>query len=176
MTKIKIITAVLLTVLVGGTAYGVYNKNSTDNTTSRTDPTQKSKDPIDKPKSESKEIPKAGKETSSTNEADQRAEQESSSSTETTAIRIIDNYQTDSELGIRLDIGRLKSGSCSISINRGSKTVTKDAKIALVTSYYACQGFSVPLNELPAGKWTVTATAVSGGQTYKSAPVEVTIK
>lgn len=184
MLKTKIIAILLLTVLIGGTAYAVYSKNKSNaDTTSRTDPAQSTKEASDKApedtksEAETQKTPEVPKDNQDTNEADQRAQQESASTgVNTTTIKIVDNYQTDSELGIRLDIGRLKSGSCSVSAKKGAKTVTKEAKIALVTSYYACQGFSIPLRELSAGKWTITASASSGGQSYKSAPVEVTVK
>ena len=182
MSKIKIISIIFLVVLVGGAGFATYAYKNKSDTTSRTSPNQGSeedgkkntKDESPEPVAEKTKTP--NKSSPASNEADERAKQEAAGNANTTTIKVIDTYQTDSELGIRLDIGRLKSGSCSASVKRGSKTVSKEANIALVTSYYACQGFSVPLSELSPGKWTVTASAISGGQTYKSAPVEVTIK
>lgn len=48
------------------------------------------------------------------------------------------------------------SGTCSLTLTNGEKTITKAAAIQALSSDSTCQGFDIPLSELSSGSWSAT--------------------
>lgn len=75
--------------------------------------------------------------------------------------------QTESSGGkiiVRALVDGLKSGDCTVTFSKfGQRDVIQTVPIGLVTSYYACQGFDIPVSQFPAkGTWQVEVKASDG--------------
>lgn len=58
---------------------------------------------------------------------------------------------------IRSEIGAVTSeGTCTLTLTKGSKTVTKTAEVQALPRISTCKGFDIPLSELSSGQWNVT--------------------
>jgi len=69
------------------------------------------------------------------------------------------------------------SGSCILTLQQNSTTITKTAAIIIGPSYYTCNGFLVPRSELPAaGQWTATVTHQIGTKSTVSDVRNITIQ
>lgn len=65
--------------------------------------------------------------------------------------------QNGSLMQIRFDLGGVtSSGTCTLSLKKGSKSVTKSAGVQALAGSTTCKGFDIPMNELSAGTWQVT--------------------
>lgn len=57
---------------------------------------------------------------------------------------------------IRTEIGTVTSeGTCTITLTKGSKTITKTADVQALPRISTCKGFDIPLTELSSGQWNV---------------------
>lgn len=67
------------------------------------------------------------------------------------------------------------SGSCDLTVTNGSQSKNQTANIIYAPEYASCAGFSVPVNGLGTGDWTISLTISSGGKTTtKSLTFKVT--
>ncbi len=72
----------------------------------------------------------------------------------------------DGNLVIRTTINQmLGSGTCSLTLSNGQKTVTRSSSIAQNPSSSTCEGFSVPTTELGSGTWDIKVQVSSDGRT-----------
>lgn len=53
------------------------------------------------------------------------------------------------------------SGTCDITLKQGDTLKTYSASIINAGTYYTCDGFEIPLNDLATGTWQLTATVTS---------------
>lgn len=90
------------------------------------------------------------------------------------SIRILPEQSGQSVI-IRTQLFEYPSGTCSLSIENGSKTYRSEADILYQSEYSTCQGFSVPLSELGSGRWTISikATPVGGLSNINTTSFEV---
>lgn len=66
---------------------------------------------------------------------------------------------------IRMTINQfLTSGTCDLTMTSGDRTVTGSAPIIASASTSTCEGFDIPLSELPSGDWHVTIKLSSDGK------------
>ena len=64
--------------------------------------------------------------------------------------------QNGSTLQIRSDIGTVtNSGTCTLTMTKGSSTVTKSAAVQALAGGTTCTGFDIPVSELSAGTWKI---------------------
>lgn len=71
-----------------------------------------------------------------------------------TTIDITAANQNGGTLQIRsLIAATTNTGTCTLTLTSGSKTVTKTAGVQALPSNATCQGFDVPVAELSAGTW-----------------------
>lgn len=78
-----------------------------------------------------------------------------------TAINFSSISQTSSTLSVRVIISTtvVSGGSCTLTLKKNTATIVKDAAVQSMGSYAVCQGFDVPLAELPSkGEWNITVT------------------
>lgn len=47
------------------------------------------------------------------------------------------------------------SGTCTLTLTKGSSIVTKTAPVQAISSSSTCQGFDIPSSELSAGQWQI---------------------
>ena len=65
-------------------------------------------------------------------------------------------------------------GTCTLDISNGAQKTTQAAPVIFQSQYSTCAGFSVPVNPLGSGTWTITLSVLSGGNTVtKSITYEV---
>ena len=130
----------------------------------------------------SKELIKQADEEAETTDSEQRGEDENnepgqvSGSGTLQAPTISTLEQSGDNLVVRTVINNVKSGSCSLKLTKGTTTIEKQAAIGLVTSYYTCQGFDVPISEMSLGTWSASVSISSDGETVTSASRNVEIK
>lgn len=86
--------------------------------------------------------------------------------------------QTGDTVMVRAIMGSgITSGTCTLTFTRGSHTVTESAPIGMVTSYYTCQGFNVPVSKFAAkGAWSVSVLITSGSRSATSDTGSITIQ
>lgn len=62
---------------------------------------------------------------------------------------------------VRAIVDGITKGQCTATFSKaGQKSISKTAPIGIVTSYYACQGFDVPVSQFPSkGSWEVEVRA-----------------
>lgn len=89
----------------------------------------------------------------------------------------VDNSQTltgvisyksvvDGSLVIRSTINQmLGSGTCSLTLSNGQRTVTRSSGIVQNPSSSTCEGFSVPTSELGSGSWDINIQVASDNRT-----------
>lgn len=56
-------------------------------------------------------------------------------------------------------------GACVLSISNGDKSTTLNAPVMFQPEYSTCAGFSMPVEQLGSGKWTMKLSITSGGKT-----------
>ncbi|MBP9738452.1 hypothetical protein KBD20_02060 [Candidatus Saccharibacteria bacterium] len=65
--------------------------------------------------------------------------------------------QNGSLVQIRFDIGGVTStGTCTLTLKNGSKSVTKSTGVQALAGSTTCKGFDVPVSELSPGVWQTT--------------------
>lgn len=118
------------------------------------------------------------------NEAYRRAQ---TTNTQTTAaaqggktkadIYISSISQSDGNTYINAIVNGQTSGTCTLTLTKSGATVTRTAPLAIVTSYYACQGFTVERAAFSStGDWTATVTFTNNVSEGKTDPQTITIQ
>lgn len=84
--------------------------------------------------------------------------------------------QTGDTLRVRAKIDQLIStGTCTLTLTKDTKTVTKTASVYASASITTCQGFDIPISELSAGAWSVkltVANSTASGEASTTATIE----
>ena len=76
------------------------------------------------------------------------------------AVKITNATVEGRTLYIRTEIGGLYStGSCTLVLQNGDRTVQKTSGIQAYAKISSCQGFNIPVSELGDGTWKITLTA-----------------
>lgn len=87
----------------------------------------------------------------------------SAPSNETLSIVIPYKNVEGSNLKITAEIdGVLSTGTCTLTLKNNSVTIEKTASVTTYASSSTCQGFSVPVSELPSGTWSISLQVISG--------------
>lgn len=68
-----------------------------------------------------------------------------------------------------------ESGSCTLKLTSGSKTVTSSIKALTDASTMSCGGLTVPGDKLSSGTWTAVVIYESATSAGTSAPVKVVV-
>lgn len=120
---------------------------------------------LDAPSQEQLDAAQQQKEDSLTND---QTDQQPTSSLGVT-ITASNQNNASSRLQIRTLIDAvLGSGSCTLTLQKGSVIVSRSANIQAGPSNSTCEGFDVPLTELSAGTWSITVEATSGNASGKA--------
>jgi hypothetical protein len=99
------------------------------------------------------------------NEASRRQQQSEAQANQGSKVSIYISSltQDDSMVYVGAIVEGQSSGTCTANFTSGSNSLTKQAPVGIVTSYYACQGFNVPKSEFPAkGNWSVKVDFSNG--------------
>lgn len=78
--------------------------------------------------------------------------------------------QRDDKIKVAAIFDESSNGQCILRVSKeGEDTIKRTADIMTAPSYYACDGFSIPVSEFPSGgRWSVTVTHKIGEATTKS--------
>lgn len=68
-------------------------------------------------------------------------------------------------LVLKTKLKNVSSGSCTVTLTKDAKVVTKSADIIFAPRYSSCAGFSIPKNELGSGIWTISLSVDSDNGT-----------
>ena len=72
----------------------------------------------------------------------------------------------DDKLVLRVNIDQyLSGGSCELTMRSGSKVYLETANISDVASTSTCEGFDIPVSNLPSGDWEILIKLNSGDKT-----------
>lgn len=75
----------------------------------------------------------------------------------------------DGTLTVRSMISSSVSGTCTLTLTKGSSTITKEpVGIQALSNYSSCKGWSIPASELSSGSWSVKVTASYASKTANS--------
>lgn len=66
--------------------------------------------------------------------------------------------ETKGPLIVKPLLTSVTAGSCDLTVTRGDRKISRQAKVLQQSNYYTCEGFEVPFDELEAGDWKVTLT------------------
>lgn len=90
-------------------------------------------------------------------------------------ITILTHQESNGTLTVSTKLYGYSDGVCGLKVSNGSKTLSYSAGVIFQPEYSTCAGFSVSVNKIGAGTWTIDLTVTSKGQTVtKQIHVEVT--
>lgn len=187
--KILIISAVIVLLLGTGTAaYFVLTKNSKDETSQSSEEAPEEGNSTADIETDTDDINKniSQEENNSAEEAPVPHEKEKEisqpyegkdiNSTGTLSGAITHISVADGTVIVRTNIDQsLSSGTCSLTLKNGSKSVTKSAPIAQNPSSSTCQGFNIPVSELSNGKWSIAITVTDSQNNNVTLTGEVSV-
>lgn len=86
--------------------------------------------------------------------------------------------QTGAFIRVSAIFSKPSSGKCLLKIQRaGFNSINKEAQIIIGPSYYVCNGFRVPVADLPAkGVWDVIVVHEAEGKTVNSEKKRINVK
>ena len=71
----------------------------------------------------------------------------------------------DNLLVVTTNLSTITSGTCTLSLQKGSQVVTKTAKVIFAPNSSTCEGFSINQSELGSGSWQITLSVKTDGDT-----------
>lgn len=75
----------------------------------------------------------------------------------TVSLAIPVSHPVPPSFKITAEIGALTNeGTCTLTLAKGSKTITKTANVQALPRTSTCKGFDIPLSELSSGQWNLT--------------------
>lgn len=105
----------------------------------------------------------------------EEAEKPETSQPSTLTVSFTSAAQSGNTLRVRAMIQQVVTGTCTLTLKKGSETVTKTASTYPNASVTTCKGFDVPVSELSSGKWDATLS-VTAGKATGAATTTVTIE
>ena len=81
----------------------------------------------------------------------------------------------DGILYIRNEInGNYQSGTCTLALSKGGKTVKKTSGVQSLPQSSTCKGFNIPVSELTSGTWHINLqVTVAGGSAVATKDIEI---
>lgn len=75
----------------------------------------------------------------------------------------------DDTVTVLTKLSTLPSGTCTLTVKNGNKTVTQTAEVLFQPQYSSCAGFSVSKSNLGKGVWSINLSIVSGNTSLNKA-------
>jgi cytoskeletal protein RodZ len=79
-------------------------------------------------------------------------------------IQLEVRQEADKSVTIISKLSNIGSGTCTLSITNGQRSVTKSAEVIYQPEYSTCAGFSIPLSELGGGLWNMKLSVSYSGK------------
>lgn len=109
--------------------------------------------------------------------SNQEAQQQSTSSATPVSVTISSFGKSGDNVYVNALVAGSTSGTCKLTLTNGNTKLEKSAGVGLQVSYYICQGFTVPANELvPKGDWNALIELSSPNGNAKSEVKKVTVQ
>ena len=89
----------------------------------------------------------------------------SSNATPTTSIDLSAEQAADNTVTVFTTLKGYSDGSCLLTITNGGKTINQSAAVIYQQEASICAGFSVPIDPLGKGTWTIDLAVTSNGTT-----------
>lgn len=83
---------------------------------------------------------------------------------------------SSTEVTIYTKLQGYSDGSCTLTIENGTKSYQKDAPVIYQDSYSICAGFTIPFDKLGAGTWKITLIATSTNESSVSKTISYEAK
>lgn len=83
-------------------------------------------------------------------------DESSTPSSSSVEMSLVSSSTVSGNLKIRVLIDGIRSGTCTITLSSGSRSVIKTVPTQTSASSTTCQGFDIPTSELSPGKWAYT--------------------
>lgn len=84
--------------------------------------------------------------------------------------------QNEQVVQVRSSVGAVSNtGSCTITLSRNDKVITKSAPVQALPTTSTCQGFDIPVSELSVGTWRISLMFESATLTGTTSR-EITVK
>lgn len=114
-----------------------------------------------------------------TKNSDQSAGEQQQASSAASSAKVTITYagQNGTNLSVSAQVSGTTSGTCNLTVTKGSAVITKTAPVGYQVSYYICQGFDVPTSEFSQkGEWNVVVELVTASGSVKSETTKVNIQ
>ena len=86
-----------------------------------------------------------------------------SDSTQSSTVDLSAKQESNNTVTVFTKLAGYSSGSCVLVLTNGSKSTTQTAAIIYQPEFSSCAGFSVPIDLLGKGDWSLTLTVTSNG-------------
>jgi len=164
--KTFIIITVLVLLLVGAL---LYKRHFLNNTSPNSGPSaEETKQASELSAQEKKELIDTSS-SSNAKEADPKP-----TTTADNTVDVTGKIEDDNTVSVITKLTNIGSGTCNLTITNNANTYKAEAEVIYQPEFSTCAGFSVPIDQLGNGVWSISVTVNSGGKTYsKSISLEV---
>jgi len=164
--KTFIIVTVLALLLVGAF---LYNRHLMKNTIPASGPTaEETKQASEVSAQQKKELINT-ESSSNTKEADPKPAAPADNN-----VGVTGKIEDDNTVSVITMLTNIGSGTCNLAITNKTNTYKADAEVIYQAEFSTCAGFSVPIDQLGNGTWSISVAVNSNGKTYsKSTSLEV---
>jgi len=168
-TLITVLIAALILASIGGALYATssfpFSSDSTDDKINLDTPTEEQKQQGEDTKQDTIESEQTESENSDEADIpkDENANPGSNSGGLETIITVLEADQNT--LYVRSETqGIYAEGSCTLTLTKSGRTITKTAGVQALPQTTTCKGFNIPRSELSSGTYSVTLKVSAGGK------------
>ncbi len=79
------------------------------------------------------------------------------------SIELTAQQETNNTVTVFTKLPGYSSGTCALTVANGTKTTTQSANVVFQPEYSSCAGFSVPIDSVGKGVWTIKLAVTSNG-------------
>lgn len=107
--------------------------------------------------------------------SEQSTQTSSSTSLSANDIELSARQETNNTVTVLTKLKNYANGECKLVVSSGGKTITQTARVFYQPEFSTCAGFSVPINSVGNGTWSISLTVVSsdGNTATKTISLEV---
>ncbi len=76
--------------------------------------------------------------------------------------------ESNNTVTIFTKLAKISNGTCELAVTNGTKQTSQTAEVIYQSEYSSCAGFSVPVESIGLGIWTIKLTVTYGGQSISN--------
>jgi len=84
--------------------------------------------------------------------------------------------ETNGTVTVYTSLGNFSDGTCKLTITNGTRSTSQTADVIYQPQSSICAGFSVPIDSVGKGQWTLQLTATSSAGTSKEASAQLSVQ